>query len=125
MPITHSVGSGGANVTADVKYVQALLNVFREKNGQTLLKVDGIVGPKTLTAIEEFQRAKTAFHDDRVDPDGPTLKALEKQIAGLSREMQAYLALAIALSYDPRFEEPRVNSSALAAVVGSIFAQRG
>ncbi len=127
MPITQSVGDGGVNVEKDVKYVQLLLNVFREKNGQTVLKVDGLVGPKTLKAIEDFQQARTAFHDDRIDPDGPTIKALEQQIAGLSREMEAYLAIAIALSYDPRFEGPPpvANSSVLAAIVGSIFAQRG
>jgi hypothetical protein len=125
MPITQSVGEGGANVSKDVRYVQLLLNVSRGGTGQTALKVDGIVGPKTLKAIEEFQRAKTVFHDDRVDPDGPTVKALEQQIACLSREMKVYLAVAITLSYDPYSEEPRVNSSQLAAVMNSMFVERG
>src|SRR5215469_15100724 len=125
MPIARSVGAGGANLSKDVKYVQALLNVFREKNHKTALKVDGIVGPKTLKAIEEFQLSRTAFHDDRIDPGGPTIRALEKQIAGLSQEVEAYLSIAIALSYDPYFEEPRANSTTVAAIVNSMFTQRG
>src|ERR1017187_6347403 len=125
MPKTPSDGAGGGKVSKDGRYGERLLNASRGGTGQTELKEDSVVGPKTMKAIEELQRSKTVFHDDRVDPDGPTVKALEQQIACLSREMKVYLAVAITLSYDPYSEEPRVNSSQLAAVMNSMFVERG
>src|SRR5205807_398343 len=43
-----------------------------------LLDVDGIMGPKTQAAIEAFQKNIVGMGqpDNRVDPSGPTFKAL-------------------------------------------------
>jgi hypothetical protein len=38
------------------------------------------VGPETLGAIRVFQQAHTRFVDERIDPGGPTLTALEKRV---------------------------------------------
>ena len=75
--IRASVGRGGVNRFEDVRVVQELLNKHTPPRMQPLT-VDGIVGPKTIAAIEDFQRrVLSMIHPDgRVDPDGPTLRAL-------------------------------------------------
>jgi peptidoglycan hydrolase-like protein with peptidoglycan-binding domain len=77
-PITGSVGAGGANAKADVILVQELLNsVPPSEGGPTLLLAeDGIVGPKTQAAINKFQSKVLPHPDGRIDPAGPTIKAL-------------------------------------------------
>lgn len=75
--LQHSVGRGGSNLRSDVRQVQALINRHLPPRA-TLLKLDGIVGPKTLGRIAWFQGdvVKLRAPDTRVDPDGPTLRAL-------------------------------------------------
>ena len=58
-------------------FVQILLNDSRIRNGMSPITVDGIIGPETLGEIDLFQRQFTAFRDDRMDPGGPTITALE------------------------------------------------
>jgi len=77
--ISSSVGKGGVNQRHDVITVQTLLNDNIRKFGPlTDLKVDGLAGPHTVAAIEAFQRRLVGMSqpDGRVDPHGPTLKAL-------------------------------------------------
>jgi peptidoglycan hydrolase-like protein with peptidoglycan-binding domain len=83
--IFASVGKSGANVAADVRVVQRLLNDWLARTGQApLLKVDGIAGPKTTAAIGEFQRRHAGIVDGRVDANGPTIRALfDEHLAGL------------------------------------------
>jgi peptidoglycan hydrolase-like protein with peptidoglycan-binding domain len=125
MPITHSVGKAGGNIKSEVRYVQALLNVWREQQKLLALKLDGLVGPKTIGAIEEFQRAKTGFVDGRVDPNGATIKSLEALIEPVSRELKAYSTLALVLSYDPMLEQPQLNTRELLAMIQSISPKQG
>jgi peptidoglycan hydrolase-like protein with peptidoglycan-binding domain len=73
--IHHSVGEKGKNNHADVRLVQRLLNDYID-DPTRLLKVDGIVGPKTLAAIRDFQTNATGVVDGRVDPNGPAIKKL-------------------------------------------------
>ena len=75
--ITGSVGRGGSNRSQDVRTVQSLLNNHRQ-SPLVKLVVDGLVGPNTIGAIEEFQRSKVnmSYPDGRVDPGGKTLSAL-------------------------------------------------
>ena len=78
--IAGSVGRGGRNYPAsDVMTVQYLLNcVPATQGGPTKeLAVDGAAGPKTIGAIEGFQRKLGGFADGRVDPGGATLRALQ------------------------------------------------
>ena len=77
--ISLTVGKNGVNRHDDVMTVQTLLNdnmscLFPLKP----LRIDGHVGTRTLEAIELFQKrvAHPPKIDVRVDPRGPTFKAL-------------------------------------------------
>jgi hypothetical protein len=77
--IAQSVGKHAANMPQDVATVQTLLNDnLRKLSNVKPLKVDGIAGPKTLTAIEVFQKQviKVAKPDAKVDVGGLTWNAL-------------------------------------------------
>ena len=78
MKISNSVGYGGRNNSADVLLVQQLLNdnMSLVPSMTKRLVVDGKSGPKTRTAIVQFQQAVLGFNDGRVDPNGKTIKAL-------------------------------------------------
>jgi peptidoglycan hydrolase-like protein with peptidoglycan-binding domain len=80
MPIQRSVGAGGANQFADVKYVQELLNrQTHPAYNFGKIGADGICGPQTINAIKNFQKnvVKLSVPDGRVDPNGRTIGALE------------------------------------------------
>jgi hypothetical protein len=75
--ITGSVGRGGQNRREDVMTVQRLINA-KLPVGLAPLAVDGICGPKTIAAIQEYQRRNLHMNppDGRVDPGGPTFRSL-------------------------------------------------
>jgi|KBSSwiStaDraftv2_1062776.scaffolds.fasta_scaffold1376954_1 peptidoglycan hydrolase-like protein with peptidoglycan-binding domain len=81
--ITRSVGSGGINRKDDVATVQRLFNRGRRKSGipREDLLVDGIVGPKTLAAIRDFQKKYLGKVDGVVEPHKQTIHKLN-EIAG-------------------------------------------
>lgn len=82
--ISGSVGRGGLNRLPDVKTVQALLNKSPGP-GASLLVVDGVVGPKSIAAINEFQRRVVqCVPDGRVDANGRSMKALNQFDTGVS-----------------------------------------
>jgi predicted chitinase len=60
--------------------VQQLLNQHRRPPLRRIDE-DGVVGPETIAAIEEFQRrvVKMSSPDGRIDPGGATLQALSGQ----------------------------------------------
>ena len=74
--ISKSVGAGGANHASDVLLVQHLLNDANAATGQMLLKVDGLVGPKTIACIRKYQASNALPTDGRVDPRGLTIQSL-------------------------------------------------
>lgn len=80
--IGSSVGRGGKNVGSDVKIVQKLLN---DNIGSLApyrrVSPTGVVTDLTIALIEEFQRRILNFTkpDGRVDPNGKTIKALNKK----------------------------------------------
>ena len=76
--ISGSVGRGGRNSVDDVKAIQAALNGKDVTDGGPTMKlaVDGIVGPRTIAAIERYQNRHLGWADGRIDPDGPTIHAL-------------------------------------------------
>ena len=100
--LLHSVGRRGTNKPEDVRTVQQLLNGFHQNRvrgagaglesrawrrlprRRVKLQVDGVVGPETLGAIEEYQRYVLGAYrpDGRIDPRGPTIQALN---GGLNR----------------------------------------
>ncbi len=76
--IIASVGRNGTNHSADVVLVQKLLNA-REIPGEiTPLTEDGIIGNKTISRIESFQKKilKMGHPDGHIDPDGRIFKRL-------------------------------------------------
>lgn len=77
-PLEDAVGSGGANGVQDTRYLQALLNDWRPRNGRAAIAVDGQVGIETIGTIEDFQEVRTGIVDRRIDPGGPALAALER-----------------------------------------------
>lgn len=81
MSIKSSVGRKGANKKPDVELVQTALNrsilaPFK------LLKVDGLIGPATIGAIERFQKHALNFSkpDGLIDVDGKTWSALKRYL---------------------------------------------
>lgn len=75
--ISTQVGKDSPNLKQDVRTIQQLLNRYVAA-GRPLLKVDGVAGPRTIQAIEEFQQqhAGLARPDGVVSPGGPTIRAL-------------------------------------------------
>ena len=76
--ISASVGASGANRKPDVLAVQQLLNKASRIVGSPKLSIkeDGLIGPKTIGAIREFQASQLGFNDGRVDPNHRTIGRL-------------------------------------------------
>jgi len=91
MTISKSVGRNGVNSKVDVKVIQAALNLLKINNFvlENKLIVDGIIGKKTISAIDTFQKNIVALNtpDGRIDPTGKTLALLKKYFSkGLSED---------------------------------------
>jgi murein DD-endopeptidase MepM/ murein hydrolase activator NlpD len=82
-----SVGRGGINRFDDSLVVQTLINecLFLLR-GVAPLSLDGRVGPRTVDAIDEFQKqvVRLSNPDGRVDPSGRTLRTLNTHRRPLS-----------------------------------------
>jgi hypothetical protein len=85
--IQQPVGDGAKakNIYDDVLTIQQLLNEITPQNGgpNPPLKGDGICGPKTKAAIQNFQLKHFGWKlaDARVDPNGATLRKMN-ELAG-------------------------------------------
>lgn len=77
--IRDSVGKAGRNATGDVLYVQVLLSDWLIRKGRAPITIDGLCGTQTIQAIQTFQQAETGLADGRADPNGPTIRALQKK----------------------------------------------
>ena len=79
--IVASVGRGGLNRTDDVRLVQALLNRHIQAPQRPLV-VDGVMSPRTIVAIEAFQRRVVNMHrpQGRINPGDHTMAALAHQV---------------------------------------------
>ncbi|MBU8544410.1 MULTISPECIES: peptidoglycan-binding domain-containing protein [Roseomonadaceae] len=81
------VGLGKANLSADVRLVQALLNCCgrmpRRQPMASGLVTDGRFGPRTLNAIKAYQADRFGASDGVISPGRPTIRALayESRIA--------------------------------------------
>ena len=103
--IMASVGRGGVNSRNDAKIIQQLLNsAMKMSPGFRPLAVDGIVGPKTIAAIDQFQRQGLGWTqvDGRVDPRGKTLTGLNQK-AGPGGATPPAPKQAGAMGSDPRW----------------------
>ncbi|WP_339067902.1 peptidoglycan-binding domain-containing protein [Teredinibacter turnerae] len=79
MYIKASVGTGGINITNDVKFIQELLTHLAMQDMRLdTLTADGICGAKTKSAIATFQKniVKLKTPDGRIDPNGRSEKTL-------------------------------------------------
>jgi len=77
--ISQAVGYGKINKYRDVKTVQLLLNSNKLiTNPGDELNVDGLIGPKTIERIKDFQRkvVRLSNPDGIVSPHGPTMRNL-------------------------------------------------
>jgi hypothetical protein len=84
--VGRSVGQGGANVRNDVLTIQQALNaVGTSRGGPTpRLATDGVIGPLTRAAIGRFQKQNISLVDFRIDPNGPTIQALNRVLGASS-----------------------------------------
>jgi len=73
--IKHSVGRGGTNQKEDVKIVQQRL----KQRGIDPGPIDGEIGPKTIHAIEVFQKSFFPHPDGLIEPGQTTEKHLFEQ----------------------------------------------
>jgi hypothetical protein len=94
-PITGAVGAGGSNAKTDVLVVQQLLNSTPPEDGgpELLLAEDGLIGPRTQAAIDRYQRKVLSRPDGRIDPGGPTIKALSGLICSSPAVLPGRLGL--------------------------------
>lgn len=124
--ISGSVGRKGANRRDDVIAVQSLLNQHVAALGLPPLVIDGMVGVKTIGAIEAFQR-KIGFGspDGRVDPGGRTWGALTSGLSAppspspLPAPTPSVPGAVRDESWPPKPDfQPLVNNEARAAIFG-------
>jgi Putative peptidoglycan binding domain len=113
--ISASVGVGGRNAAVDVRTAQELLNSVPTASGGPvpLLAVDGLVGPKTVAAIQRFQRTQLGWADGRVDPGGPTitrLNALTGAKPGPAGAVNAFKGEAASHSPNPILDALRITT---------------
>lgn len=82
--VGRSVGQGGSNARGDVLTIQQALNAVGPAQGGPAprLATDGLIGPATRAAIGKFQKQNISFVDFRIDPNGPTIKALNLVLRG-------------------------------------------
>jgi hypothetical protein len=73
-----SVGKGCANSIKDVALIQQLLTCATYAIGQTYSpgKIDGLLGPKTINSINQYQRLRSKVIDGRIDPGHQCIRNL-------------------------------------------------
>jgi peptidoglycan hydrolase-like protein with peptidoglycan-binding domain len=71
--VNHRFRSKAGSISVNVQW---LLNAWLRRCGAALLTVDGIAGLLTEAAIRTFQQEARGAADGRVDPGGPTIRAL-------------------------------------------------
>lgn len=82
--ISASVGKNGTNNRSDVKTIQQALNKIPPAQGapNPNLNEDGLIGPKTISAITVFQDHHGLPADGRIDPNGQTIAKINSLLAG-------------------------------------------
>jgi peptidoglycan hydrolase-like protein with peptidoglycan-binding domain len=120
--IRRSVGQGGANLEADVRVIQQLLNK-QDLTPLSALQEDGHCGATTITAIRHFQARSLGIQspDGRVDPGGRTLRRLnsgppDRGVGSNPETRQADRAMR-AERVDPRVKETPVTTRIIDALV--------
>ncbi|WP_018274885.1 hypothetical protein WKI13_04445 [Teredinibacter turnerae] len=93
MELTGSVGIRGLNRKADVSLVQEALNRVISVP-YALLKVDGLIGPRTNEAIARFQRVVLKFQrpDSLIEKGGKTWDGLSLYLSQSKQQVASVLA---------------------------------
>lgn len=77
MCITNTVGIGGVNAASDIRCVQLLLNMNRDRSGlKADLVVDGLWGPGSRAALATFRSVIGIDPDALLVPGDATMEAL-------------------------------------------------
>jgi hypothetical protein len=116
MPLSGSVGNGGTNRSPDVRIVQVVLNEWRAQNGFRPIAVDGMSGPETISAISAFQDKVTKIVDGRIDPNGPSWRAL---VAAHNEMVRSFIVIHSKKILDYLDENIRKSSTKLPQHIGS------
>ena len=118
--ISASVGRDGKNRFVDVRAIQNLIN-HHLPPALNPLKEDGVCGPRTVKAIEEVERLyiRQSPPDGRLDPHGPTLRALNTAAPARRRNTAAVTPTA-----PPRPERIARVTPSSAGARGTIPAER-
>lgn len=107
MCISNSVGNGGVNAANDVRCIQLLLNMNRDRCGLASdLKVDGAWGPSSAAALATFCKAIGARSDTPVTAGDEILSELRRGLPpGLVRQkLWIIMTSAMAARIDTFFE---------------------
>lgn len=85
------VGIGGANLPNDVSTIQDALNRVSPASGGAVppLVVDGVCGPKTRSAIQQFQLKQFGWSgaDGKINPGGQTITRLNEILGAGARPL--------------------------------------
>ena len=95
MLLAGGVDAGGMNQRGDARLIQRLLNDERKRQGEPALVIDCIVGPRTIAAVQGYQRRRGLTADGRVDPRGPSLRQLVQGFVGALNAGITYPALPV------------------------------
>lgn len=91
--ISASVGVGGNNLAQDVTKIQDSLNRVSPADGgaSPLLVKDGVCGPKTKNAIQQFQLNQFGWSgaDGKINPGGQTITRLNELLGGANRPLDS------------------------------------
>jgi ABC-type multidrug transport system fused ATPase/permease subunit len=109
--LVASVGQGGVNRPDDVKVVQSLLGDLQVAADAVPLNVDGLIGPRTIAAILEFQQQNpNLVHDGRIDPGGATFTRLDEVCSNLYATIAQEQGLPILAAPTPPGTPPQVTA---------------
>lgn len=135
MCLSASVGWGGENRPTDVKLVQILLSFGSDEPLplQPAPVADGICGPRTIAAIEMFQRHVVGMRqpDGLVDPRGRTLRSLHAEMPDSLTAKKLHATMPDARSADierflaPLLDGMRANGIASPLRIAHFLAQIG
>jgi len=90
--LSEVVGDGGKNARADVAKIETLLGLagaldLKKTDGPT-----GYTGQRLLEGIRTYQKQNGLSVDGRLNPDGPTIKALSQSLQSMGRNGDTVLA---------------------------------
>jgi peptidoglycan hydrolase-like protein with peptidoglycan-binding domain len=90
--LSKSIGEGGNNSRADVAKIETLLGLAGAMDLKSTDGPTGFAGQRLLDGIRIFQKQNGLSVDGRLNPGGPTLKALSQSLQSMGRNGDTVLA---------------------------------